>query len=350
MKWEEALKIAQAKTHRKATGKISCSSLPTLALCGGAAAARAQVARVEKSYSLEGSALHLCMEHNVIPDDLPPELLEKITKASNAVKYLQSQGWEILSVEPFLENDWLCGSPDMVFKRGDEFLILDFKFGWQWVDDDSSQLAGYGILVMEKYSTSEVHICVVQPDRDEARVLLIRRAIIEERLCKIRENVLLGARTPSKDACQFCPACGTHACLETQTISHELLKPELNGIISVENLRKYAGQLPLMKKALKGFEDQLRAHLESGEALDACYLKEGNERNTIESVPAAFNKIIDHVSSEDFIAKCSVTLKSVEDLLVETGVCKRKDGRAKALALLGDTVTTTRDTKRLTFR
>jgi len=348
MNWQQVLDIVAKKEHRSVDGKISCSSLPVLKLCGGSLKAQRKVKKISKKFDQEGSALHYCMEHNIMPDDVSEENREKIEKALRVIEYLKGEGWEIWQVEHFLETKYFCGTPDIIFKNGIKFLILDFKFGWQNVSDDSYQMLGYADLICEIYEQPVVYSCIVQPERDEVNILQHFFKDVSDMVVEIKQNEIVGIRTPSKDACQFCAACGTFACPETQEMSHELAKPEFKGEISVQNLTKYAHLLPIMKKAVTGFEDQLKEHLKTNK-MENVWLKEGYTKYTVESVVQACLKLNDKIHPSEIVAKTSITLKSIENLLYENKLCKKKDARAMALELLGDTVTSKKTADQLKF-
>ncbi len=274
MTWQEIIDIVKTKEHKSVEGKISCSSLPVLKLCGGSLKAQRKVKKISKKYDQEGSALHYIMEHEVIVEDISEENREKIGRANSLLRHFSKEGWDAVYNEDFLEGEWLCGTPDMILKKDNDYLVIDWKFGSQYVANVTPQIAGYAWLVASKFEHDNVYTCVVNINSDSVDMLDNDMVEISQEILSIKENGEIGNRTPSAEACQFCSACGTFACPETQEISHELAKPELNGEISVSNLEKYAPMLPVMKKAVKGFEDQLKKHLETNE-MDGVAIKEG---------------------------------------------------------------------------
>jgi len=349
MTWQEIIDIVKTKEHKSVEGKISCSSLPVLKLCGGSLKAQRKVKKISKKYDQEGSALHYCMEHNIIPSDISDDNRNKLGKCLHIIEILRKQGWEIILIEEFLEMPWLCGTPDMVLMRDKEYLVLDFKFGWQRVKDDTAQMLGYVDLVYNNIVALKVFSCVVQPEQNEVNILEHTLQEVESEIGTIVDNENQGNRTPSAEACQFCSACGTFACPETQEISHELTKPELNGVVSVENMREHAHLIPVMEMGIANFKAQVKAYREGGGHIDGCYIKEGYERYTVESPRDAGFKLEGTVSMTDVFHSSTITLKAIQDLLVLHKKCSKKDSRALALELLGDSVTSKTTASQLKF-
>jgi len=313
MTWQEIIDIVKTKEHKSVEGKISCSSLPVLKLCGGSLKAQRKVKKISKKYDQEGSALHYCMEYNIIPSDISDDNREKLDKALRVHEHLLNNGWVVFESETFLEGEWLCGTPDRIYTNGEDFLVLDWKFGWQKVSDDSPQMLGYTYIVCHKYGLKKVYSCVVQPERGEVNILVHDWNDLADKMHPIDKNEEKGNRTPSAEACQFCSACGTFACPETQEISHELTKPELNGVVSVENMRKHAHLIPVMEMGIANFKAQVKAR-EGGGHIDGCYIKEGYERYTVESPRDAGFKLEGTISMTDVFHSSTITFFSFLNL------------------------------------
>lgn len=346
MKWAEVLEAVKHKEHKAVKGKVSCSSLPALAICGGKMKAEEGLLERPDIYTSTGSACHYVMEHLVLAPNqeqlqsivgIPEDVSEKIAKVVRVVEHLINQGWTIVHKEFFMEGDWLTGSPDMIMTRGGDILLVDFKFGYQYIGDATLQMLGYSHLALAyKWNShnGDIYTCVIQPDQDECRVVKVDLDEVTQKLRDVCRNIEKGERVPCEESCQFCKACGKSACPETHKAIAAIVEPEFTGEITAATLQKYATFLPMMKKAVKNFETELKAHLVDNE-INGVKLKSGHKLYTVASVPRAYAQLKEHVSPQKFMAKCSVTLKQVEDLLYEEGLCKRKDARVRALEILG---------------
>ena len=111
----------------------------------------------------------------------------------------------------------VAGTADVVAFNEDKSIleIADLKTGRQWVDADSPQMKIYALGVLKKYlsaSFETVRLTIVQPQAGENRT----HVMTADELHNWADNVLMPAvnaavkdvtePTPSKDACQYCPA------------------------------------------------------------------------------------------------------------------------------------------------
>ena len=127
-----------------------------------------------------------------------------------------------IKVEQFgvaFSNDLVrvAGTADVVAFNEDKSIleIADLKTGRQWVDADSPQMKIYALGVLKKYlgtSFETVRLTIVQPQTGENRTHVMTAGELHD----WADNVLMPAvnaavkdttePTPSKDACQYCPA------------------------------------------------------------------------------------------------------------------------------------------------
>jgi hypothetical protein len=109
------------------------------------------------------------------------------------------------------------GTADVVAFNEDKSIleIADLKTGRQWVDSDSPQMKIYALGVLKKYlshSFEIIRLTIVQPQTGDNRTHVMTATELHE----WADNVLMPAvnaavkdttePTPSKDACQYCPA------------------------------------------------------------------------------------------------------------------------------------------------
>jgi CRISPR/Cas system-associated exonuclease Cas4 (RecB family) len=127
-----------------------------------------------------------------------------------------------IKVEQFgvaFSNDLVrvAGTADVVAFNEDKSIleIADLKTGRQWVDADSAQMKIYALGVLKKYlshSFEIIRLTIVQPQTGDNRTHVMTATELHE----WADNVLMPAvnaavkdttePTPSKDACQYCPA------------------------------------------------------------------------------------------------------------------------------------------------
>ena len=111
----------------------------------------------------------------------------------------------------------VAGTADVVAFNEDKSIleIADLKTGRGWVDADSAQMKIYALGVLKKYlshSFEIIRLTIVQPTTGENRTHVMTATELHE----WADNVLMPAvnaavkgtsePTPSKDACQYCPA------------------------------------------------------------------------------------------------------------------------------------------------
>lgn len=355
MTWQEVLEIVATHEHKSVAGKISSSSLATVALCGGSVTAQQLVRKIAKKYTSEGSALHYCAEHDITPTGAPPEALEKLEKARNLNAQLHMLGWDVYAVEEFLEDSFTCGTPDKIYKKRNgmafDYLVVDWKFGHQYVADDLIQVRNYALLLssLPGLETANIFTCIAQPSRDLANIVRVDLDAALNEVAAILRNAEKGERVPSSAACQFCCACGTFACPETQQASHELMKPEFASNMMESDLLKYGHMIPIMAKAVENFKENLRAYLEAGNQVDFARLVDGKNYRSVESMADVYSKLKEHVSPQELIAASELQIGKLEDLLFEKKICKRKDVKDKLADLLGDALKIKTGNKEIRF-
>jgi len=111
----------------------------------------------------------------------------------------------------------VAGTADVIAYNEDKSIleIADLKTGRGWVDADSPQMKIYALGVLKKYlsaSFETIRLTIVQPTTGENRT----HVMTADELHDWADNVLMPAvnaaikdttePTPSKDACQYCPA------------------------------------------------------------------------------------------------------------------------------------------------
>ena len=181
-----------------------------------------------------GTAIHslaeTCWQLDQDPMDFVGKTIEGITmtreNAEFALAHIRMVAWleselGTVKVEQYgiAYEDSLVkvgGTADVVAYNLDKsvMVIADLKTGRQWVDADSDQMRIYALGIMQKLVKvfDKVGLTIVQPQTGENR----HHEMTGDELLKWKADVLIPAvvaaadgksePTPSKDACQYCPA------------------------------------------------------------------------------------------------------------------------------------------------
>ena len=204
--------------------------------CPASARLSLQVPREESGEAAQiGTAIHslseTCWELDQDPMDFIGKTIEGIVMTRENAEFALAHIRMVAALESELgtvkveqfgvafSNDLVrvAGTADVVAFNEDKSIleIADLKTGRQWVDADSPQMKIYALGVLKKYlgaSFETVRLTIVQPQTGENRT----HVMTADELHNWADNVLMPAvnaavkdttePTPSKDACQYCPA------------------------------------------------------------------------------------------------------------------------------------------------
>jgi len=171
--YKEYYAKAEAHKHISVEGKVSCSSLNQLALCGAF-----ESENTSSVYALMGTTIHMVLDDHIhdflefninLADDWPAEEKEKLMYIITILQQLVMDGYYTVHQELFLEDDEICGTMDLVMEHAttDITLIIDYKTGFKFVPSTAPQLRGYGRLYKKSFNLEEpVHTGVIQPPHE----------------------------------------------------------------------------------------------------------------------------------------------------------------------------------------
>lgn len=199
--------MKKAFVHKGRDGVASCSQLSPLLSCG------AWQNRPAGKAALKGTVLHYCMEHDLIPEGIPQDELEKLKWLRARMEDLKRKGWMIIDTEQYIETDYLTGSYDVLMKRNDIYLIIDYKTGLWPVDDaDNIQMGGYIHLsyqTMDK--TTIIHSMILQPSKGTMKEM---SDWPYDRALKLGEDIQNINRTKKIGSMSACEWCADRECEE----------------------------------------------------------------------------------------------------------------------------------------
>lgn len=247
-------------------------------------------------YAKEGSMLHAaiasCLDENVAPDTmlgfeldgvvLTEELLEtKLRPALNALdeEIDPEAGMEFaveqeVSFGKFLPEAY--GSVDLIGRRGDTAIVLDWKFGHGVVTaENNSQLMFYAAAAMRTEATkwafedaTEIEIVIVQPMATPivSRWTCLFSDIAKfERVLKasIKEAKSAEPRLRQGDHCTYCPAKAAALCPIMNGAMDRALKADLQ-MLDVAKLGRACRDADLLEKFIKDLRVMVVTALENG--------------------------------------------------------------------------------------
>ena len=148
--WEHCVAQARVHEHKSVEGKISCSSLPMRAKC-----AAFQNDGIAGEAAFTGTCIHNFMEANLVEMldkldgpyglelDVPLEEKTIILCFVDSISKLVKQGWHIVEMEQFADNNLICGSADLILGNESRRMVVDYKTGFNQVEASSPQMDGY---------------------------------------------------------------------------------------------------------------------------------------------------------------------------------------------------------------
>lgn len=240
----------------------------------------------------------------------------------------------------------IVGHPDLTFVCNDgTFHLVDWKSGYGEQDaaEDHDQLMGYVWLIAHHTNIEEIYAHVVTP-RGISTYLYklddIQRAIKTTHDTCINALAVID-RTPSADACKYCPAFGSEHCPESveQALSVGDIK---ETTLSKDTLIKVLPLIPLIDKLIKKAEAQAKQMLEAdSNAFNGEWeLKPGNTRRTIENVQAAFDGLDDVLPADKFAQCCTVGISDLEKAVAEIKNVTVDEAKQLVNARLSDVIET----------
>lgn len=247
-------------------------------------------------YAKEGSMLHAaiasCLDGNVAPDtmlgfeldgaELTEELLEtKLRPALNALDeeidpeaVMEFAVEQEVSFGKFLPEAY--GSVDLIGRRGDTAIVLDWKFGHGVVTaENNAQLMFYAAAAMRTEATkwafedaTEIEIVIVQPMATPivSRWTCLFSDIAKfERVLKasIKEAKSAEPRLRQGDHCTYCPAKAAALCPIMNGAMDRALKADLQ-MLDVAKLGRACRDADLLEKFIKDLRAMVVTALENG--------------------------------------------------------------------------------------
>jgi hypothetical protein len=327
LNYKQLIKEAKVQIHQGHENTISASSIKACALCPGRHNTALGLMEKDNEYSIEGTAKHMCIEQEYIPNDAPPEFKEDVKFCLDKVNQFIELGWSVVSKEIYMEllrenKPYLTGKCDLVMRKGVAYLYIDYKTGKEFVDSDDIQLKAYAVLGQRYFpKASEHYLIAVQPAFPDKEPVMIHMPECEQEILGILDKSYGSFdRVPTPEACVYCPAKATERCPETLDM---LVKLPDRTEINPHKMAEYLTQIRIIEPVIKAVKAKAVELLEAGKDIEGYRLQKGKRIRVIADTGLAYNKVSEKISLEDFLASCTISPKAIEALLIESGETKK---------------------------
>lgn len=255
----------------------------------------------------------------------------------------------VLDVTPESRAKFIfTGQADVIVVGDGKAICLDYKTGRSEVPIacDNPQLASLALLVSLRYKVKFVRVAIIAPwsgkptvaDYDENSLALAKAWLL---------STLDAARNATQDDlragdhCKWCKSAHCCPALRMKTLQEiEVIDPASIAGLNGESQRKamwaraldltpaqhkaaYRG-LKMLQRYAEAIEEAFKQRVEAGE-IPGFTLKEKNGRRKISDVATAYERAAAHgVTPEAFAAKCSLSLKGLNEALKDATKAKGK--------------------------
>ena len=235
---EEVRAVVRSEEHVSLEGYTSFSSLPRLSWCPGSAVYHGirspEEDDSEEGIAFSGSVKHYFQHLGYVPDDADEETKDEFYSVRSKISTLERQGFVVLHSEKFIQDDYLkiCGTPDLVMIRVKddvlEILVIDYKFGWIEVEEETDQITGALLVLKRKFEKEYDQIAcyslVINENLlKEAEMPALVRITDFSNVLKSLQYTEDSVRVASKPACHYCPGV-TSGCPEANKLYKECAK------------------------------------------------------------------------------------------------------------------------------
>ena len=327
------------------------SNLRTTELCPGSARLCASVNEPPASDDADkGAELHalvppeMSLEHLSVADREIVEECREIVRSyetDESVTYYECE----LEVEGISK-----GTADVVIVRENDVVVIDWKFGWNPVEENNLQVATYALLAMELYRRPTAVIVLWAPRTMYVPATFhftIREdaAMTSQRIARIRgaterDGLLL---VPSEQACRYCPAKAI-----CPAIRLEALERVEQGDITIadDQMRNYWEAAGMAEKWAKSIKAQIKSMVLAAESVDippppGMKVTKTKGDRYVDDPQRVFDTISHRLTIDQFLAMCHVKVTELEEMYArqrkEEGVTL-VDAKKEFTELMGDLI------------
>lgn len=305
--------------------------------------------------AVEGTMLHAKVERR----DVSNLDAGQVTMVENCIAYQDQHTADAIELHQEILLD-VCRKPDgsyVSFGTADVVAIydsravcIDWKFGWNPVDDPKVNMQGacYAVGIFDKHpeiDEVEVHFYMARyadpyvhtfTRTDDYEALKLRILTV---VARVEEEA---DYSPSTKACMYCaakgrcPALAKHALALAETQTEEdlgaIVKIGSAEITDPADMQKALSVAALLEPWIKEIRADAKQMLMDGRLLYGYELKERRGKQELGNADAVYNLLKDEMTQDEFVEICQVPLTALKKLIAEKAPRGSK-GLATELAL-----------------
>lgn len=314
MNWSEIYKTANAIPHQGKKGVMSCSKIGSRINCseyeGTSTAGQA---------AKDGTAIHYALEKNEFPNNAPERMATFFQYCKNTIAEYEAIGWEIYAREEYYEITELTGKIDVLMRRDDDWLILDYKSGFVPVANNSYQFAGNAKLLGEREKIKgKIFSAVIQMDNKSEPYTWYAAEVNE-----IIESALRNKEVKAGSHCQYCAKSSICSVKNKELSKVEKTLAILNSDIITPD---QAGDLYELGKMFEGagkdIKERMNSEAKEGLKIPGTTLVPSKVTHTkivhIGNPLDIYEELEDKgedVNIKEFLSKCTISEFSLKELV-----------------------------------
>ena len=235
-------------------------------------------------------------------------------------------------------GDQWSGQIDRIDHFGDETaLVVDWKTGRVGTGNSAAenlQLRSYAVLVKKNLpNLKRILVAIVQPMAAKFTIAEYN----EDDLIKANEQIQFivraalapnAPRTPSPDACKYCRA--KSICPEAGGVVGSLAKVSTDSVPSLTNekISEYLEMADVVEVFIESIREEAKRRLVEGHQIVGRKLTSGRTSRSVDSVNGLVPLLADHLSTDDILACCKVSLPQLEKTFAAKTDMATKDAKA----------------------
>jgi RecB family exonuclease len=354
----------------------SASNFPRLEKCPGSHLLKLMVnpPDEESEYSASGDRIHKALQRSIdeIPKGseqvafgnafLPPKFPELSTEeAATAAKIWKQIGSVIDQTKDGSDKMMLLterrywgktksgiefsGQIDLGILFHHHITIIDYKTGWGSVPraEVNAQLLVQAVLMHKAYSgCSQIYAAIVQPNLGKPSISHYQLQQLQD-ACRYAEKIADSAydpsalRRPTIEGCRYCPV--KLSCKECYTIMTDLV----TGIVP-KDMGEALTHAEIAKQVAGALQDRAKNILKNDPAaIPGWELEAGANTTKVADTAAAFVKVSDIITADEFKTCCSVQIGKLSKVFECKSGLKGKNAKEALLNRLDGIAVTTQN-------
>lgn len=320
--------------------RIAPSSLGRLEACPGSYNAERQCGYSQGSpAAAEGNLLHSAMRTpNLSELNLTFEQKRLVETAKDHARELllkhlpgHTRWWaEVSAVARLDDRHTVSGKLDWIGYDETGTLIIDWKFGRTPVDvaADNLQLRAYAIIGHDfqgPRTNEQIVVALVQPTV-ERELQVTQCTYTPEDVAFSRKQLVQiadlasdpnAAREPGEH-CRYCKALGTALCPESVEVASSVAKFSQSEILPRgEELAEWLDRAKVAEQLIDLLRSHAREEIAAGREVPGWTVTRDQEIRTLPDAVAAWERVAERITPEDFMRICKVGVGDLQELLAK---------------------------------